>query len=118
MQNKGITLEWYYDKKKSLPFFSSDFESVFAEQLPGKILNFDFYPRAVYLECKFWISRFAITHVQTYRLVLRGLDQGKRDTRVSYASCLLTHGYFARLKTWRTCAVGFLNLTAPAHSSR
>ena len=30
----------------------------------GKILSFEFYPKAVYFECKFWISRSAITHVQ------------------------------------------------------
>ena len=35
------------------PFFSSDFESVI-----------DFCPKAVYFECKFWISWSAITHIQ------------------------------------------------------
>ena len=29
-------------------------------------LWFDFYPKAVYFECKFWISRSAITHVQNW----------------------------------------------------
>ena len=53
--------------KKSL-FFSSDFESVIAQHLIGKILNFDFYPKANYFECKFWIK--------TDRLYLRGLDLG------------------------------------------
>ena len=33
--------------------FSSDFESVFAQHQPGKFLSFDFYPKAVYFECKF-----------------------------------------------------------------
>ena len=56
-------LKWYYDQK-IISFFSSDFESVFALHLTGKILSFVFYPKAVYFECKFWISRSTITHVQ------------------------------------------------------
>ena len=48
------TLKWYYDQK-IISFFSSDFESVFAQHQPGKILSFVFYPKAVYFECKFWI---------------------------------------------------------------
>ena len=56
-------LKWYYDQK-IISFFSSDFESVFAKHPTGKILSFVFYPKAVYFECKFWISRSAITHVQ------------------------------------------------------
>ena len=55
-------LKWYYDQK-IISFFSLDFESVFAKHPTGKILSFAFYPKAVYLECKFWISRYAITHV-------------------------------------------------------
>ena len=43
----------------------SDFESMFAQNLTGKVLSFEFYSKAVYFECKFWISQFAITHVQT-----------------------------------------------------
>ena len=35
---------------------SPEFESVFAYHLSGKILSFDFYLKAVCLECKFWIS--------------------------------------------------------------
>ena len=57
------TLQWYYDQK-IISFFSSDFEKVFAQHQTGKILSFVFYPKAVYFECKFWISRSAITHVQ------------------------------------------------------
>ena len=54
--------------KISVPFlFSSDFESVFAYQLTGKILSFEFYPKAVYFECKFWILQSAITHVQNWK---------------------------------------------------
>ena len=56
-------LKWYYDQK-IISFFSSDFESVFAKHPTGKILSFVLYPKAVYFECKFWISRSAITHVQ------------------------------------------------------
>ena len=55
-------LKWYYDQKIS-SFFPSDFESVFTYRLTGKILSFEFYPKAVYFECKFWILRSAITHV-------------------------------------------------------
>ena len=50
--------------KKISSFFPSDFESMFAYRLTGKILSFEFYPKAVYFECKFWILRSAITHVQ------------------------------------------------------
>ena len=58
-----VLLKWYYDQKIS-SFFPSDFESVFTYRLTGKILSFEFYPKAVYFECKFWILRSAITHVQ------------------------------------------------------
>ena len=58
-----IQLKWYYDQK-IISFFSSDFESVFAKHPTGKFLSFVFYPKPVYFECKFWISRSAITHVQ------------------------------------------------------
>ena len=51
----------YYDQK-FISFFPSDFGSVFA--LTVKVLSFEFYPKAVYLESKFWNSRSAITHVQ------------------------------------------------------
>ena len=64
LQSKQNTvLKWYYDQKIS-SFFPSDFESVFTYRLTGKILSFEFYPKAVYFECKFWILRAAITHVQ------------------------------------------------------
>ena len=49
-------------KKKIISFFPSDFESVFAEHLTGKVLSFGFYPEAVYFECKFWISRLKLTN--------------------------------------------------------
>ena len=44
--------------------FPSDFKSVFVWHLFGKILSFEFYPKAVFYERKFRISRFAIIHVQ------------------------------------------------------
>ena len=49
---KVIEFKWYYDQKIS-SFFSSDFEREFAYHLTGKILSFEFYPRAVCFECKF-----------------------------------------------------------------
>ena len=55
-------LKWYFDPK--ICSFSSDFESVFAYHQTGTILSFEFYPKTVYFECKFWILRSAITHVQ------------------------------------------------------
>ena len=60
-----LFLKWYYQyDQKISSFFPSDFERVFAYHLTGKILSFEFYPKAVYFECKFWILRSAITHVQ------------------------------------------------------
>ena len=50
--------------KKVISFFSFDFESVFAKHPTGKSLSFVFYPKAVYFECKFWISWSTITHAQ------------------------------------------------------
>ena len=43
----GAGLKWYYDQKIS-SFFPSDFESVFTYRLTGKILSFEFYPKAVF----------------------------------------------------------------------
>ena len=42
-----VILKWYYDQKIS-SFFPSDFESVFIYRLTGKILSFEFYPKAVF----------------------------------------------------------------------
>ena len=47
---------------------------MFAQHLTGKILRFDFYPKAVYFECKFCISRSA-----------RGLHLAKSDVIYSLA---------------------------------
>ena len=69
--------------KKSFPFFSSDFESVFAEHLTGKILSFEFYPKAVYFECKFWISWSSITHVQNWPIGPQRV--GSRENDVIYS---------------------------------
>ena len=38
-------------------------ESMIGQHLTGKILSFDFYPKAIYFEYKFWISRSAITRI-------------------------------------------------------
>ena len=61
--NEKSLKKWYYDQKIST-FFSSNFERVFAYHLTGKILSFEFYPKAVNFKCKFWILQSSITHVQ------------------------------------------------------
>ena len=48
--------------KKSFPFFL----------LTGKILSSVFYPKAVYFECRFWIWRSAIAHVQNWPIGHQG----------------------------------------------
>ena len=58
-----MDLKCYYDHE-NYSFFSSDFESVLADLVTGKIVSFDFYPKAVYFKCKFWISWSAVTHVR------------------------------------------------------
>ena len=69
-------LKWYYDQK-IISFFSSDFESVFVKYATGKILSFVFYPKAVYFECKFWISWSVIAHIQNWPIDIGGLDLEK-----------------------------------------
>ena len=76
------SLKWYYDQKIS-SLFSSDFESVFAFHLTGQILSFEFYPKAVYFECKFWILRSAITHVQNW--VIEHQRAGSSENDVIYS---------------------------------
>jgi len=62
---------------KKITFFL-EILSVSAYPLTGKMLTFEFYPKGVYFECKFWISRSAILlTVKPDRLDLRGLDLGK-----------------------------------------
>ena len=62
---KYLNLKCYYDKKFT-SLFPSDFKSVFVWHLTGKILSFEFYPKAVFFECKFRISRSAIVRVQKW----------------------------------------------------
>ena len=75
---------WYYDQR-IISFFSSDFESVFAKHPTGKILSFVFYPKAVYFECKFWISRSAITHVQNWPIGRQRVGSKENDVIYSLA---------------------------------
>ena len=77
-----VILKWYYDQK-IISFFSSDFESVFAKCLTGKILSFAFYLNTVYFECKFWISRSTITHVQNWPIGHQKV--GSRENDVIYS---------------------------------
>ena len=56
-------LKWYYDQKIT-SFFPSGFKRVFLSHLTGRILRFEFYPKAVFFECKFRISRSVIIHGQ------------------------------------------------------
>ena len=76
--------KWYYDQKISI-FFSSDFERVFAYRLTGKILSFEFYPKAVYFECKFWILRSAITYVQNWAIEHQRAGSSENDVIYSLA---------------------------------
>ena len=54
-----------------IKIFSSDFESVSAYHLTGKNLIFDFYPKGVYIECKFWFHGPPLLTFKTDRLDLR-----------------------------------------------
>ena len=74
--------KWYYDQKNHF-LFSSDFESVFAKHPTGKIFSFVLYPKAVYFECKFWIARSAITHVQNWSIGHQRV--GSRENDVIYS---------------------------------
>ena len=63
--------------KKSFPFFSFDFESVFAKHPTGNILSFLFYPKAVYfVSVSFGIHGPPLT-LKTDRWDIRGLDLEK-----------------------------------------
>ena len=77
-----LKLKWYYDQKL-ISFFSSDFESVFAKHSTGKILRFVFYPKAVYFECKFWISQSTINHIQNWPIGHQRV--GSRENDVIYS---------------------------------
>ena len=53
---------------------------MFAKNLTGKVLSFEFYPKAVYFECKFWISPGAIIGDGDRKrapLLVLGLAQGR-----------------------------------------
>ena len=75
-------LKWYYDQN-IISLFSFDFESVFAKHPTGKTLCFEFYPKAVYFECKFWILRSAITHAQNCPIGHQRV--GSRENDVIYS---------------------------------
>ena len=49
---------------KKIPFVFLQILKVRCLTRDRNILSFDFHPRAVYFECKFWISGSAITQVQ------------------------------------------------------
>ena len=80
--DNSLILKWYYDQK-IISFFSSNFESVFAKHPTSKILRVVLYPKAVYFECKFWISRSAITHVQNWPIGHQRV--GSRENDVIYS---------------------------------
>ena len=48
--------------------FPSDFRRVFVWHLTGKILNLEFYPEAVFFECKLRISWSNITYDQDWQI--------------------------------------------------
>ena len=70
-ENTFLPLKSYYDQK--IVFF---FPST------GKILSFDFYPKAVYFECKVWISRSAISRIQNW--LIRPQRVGFRESDTIY----------------------------------
>ena len=57
--------------KKLTALFPWDFKSVFVWHITCKILSFEFYPKAVFFECKFRISRSAIVQVQNWPIRLQ-----------------------------------------------
>ena len=65
--------------KKSTSFFLQILKVHLLIDLSGKMLSFDFYPKAVYFEYKFWISWSAMTHIQNRPIGPQGLDPGKSD---------------------------------------
>ena len=66
--------------------FPWDFKSVFVWHITCKILSFEFYPKAVFFECKF--KRFHGPPLSTFKadqLDFRGSDQGKDGVKDSLA---------------------------------
>ena len=70
-----MILKWCYDQK-IISFFSSDFEKRVRLTPNWQNLSFEFYPKAVCFECKFWSGPPLLTF-KTDRLDLRGLDLEK-----------------------------------------
>ena len=54
------------DKKKTASYFLQILKVRLLNTWLAKILSFDFYPKAAYFECKFWISWSAIIHVHNW----------------------------------------------------
>ena len=81
---KVLSLKCYYDQKIS-SIFSSDFESMIAQHLTGKILGFDFIQRLFTLSVSFGFHGLPLLTFQTERLDLRGLDLAKSDVIYSLA---------------------------------
>ena len=77
-----LLLKCYYDQT-IISLFSSNFESVFAKHSTGKILSFVFYLKAVYFDCKFWISGSAITHVHNWPIAHQRV--GSRQNGIIYS---------------------------------
>ena len=76
-------LKWYYDQK-IISFFPSNFESMFAHShLTGKVLAFEFYPKAVYFECKFGFYSPPLFTFKTDRF--RPQRVGSRENDVIYS---------------------------------
>ena len=70
--------------KKSVPFFFRFWKGV--RLSPNwQILSFEFYPKAVYFECKFWILRSAITHIQNWAIERQRAGSSENDVIYSLA---------------------------------
>ena len=59
--------------KKFTALFPSGLRSVFVWHFIGKILSFEFYPKAVFFEWKFRISRSAFVHVKNWSIGLQSI---------------------------------------------
>ena len=95
-----INWKCYYDQKIT-SFFSSDLESVISWRLTGKILNFDFYQKPVYFECKFWISRSAITHVPKWPIGVDFRESLTNLLKISARKRSLLYLQNTSLKVWK-----------------
>ena len=69
------SLKRYYDQKIT-SFFPLDFKTVFVSHLNGKILRFEFYPKAVFFSASLEFHGLPLFMVKTDQLDFRGLDQG------------------------------------------